>query len=295
MEPLQKAILKTLIYADLFDYPLTLDELYRFLVVGESPTLPDFKKLLSQITTNDSRINTNKKYFFLKGREDLVELRKKREKWSQEKIVIAKEIAQKLKFIPWIKMIGISGALAMNNVQENDDIDFIVLTARNRLWLTRGATVIFLLLLGKYRRGKKVKNMICPNIFLTEDNLAVPQNERNLYSAHEVAQVKMLWEKDNLYHKFLLSNNWVLKFLPNSQIHSKPRKQEMNFFKGDERGMGNFLELLAKKLQLWYMKKKRTIEKVSGKRAFFHPQDCTNLVLKEYKKKLVILDINETN
>ena len=51
--------------------------------------------------------------------------------------------------------------------------------------------------------------------FVDLDNLAVLEKEQDLYSAHEVAQIKLLWDKDNTYDQFVSQNLWVKKYLAN--------------------------------------------------------------------------------
>jgi Rieske Fe-S protein len=43
-------------------------------------------------------------------------------------------------------------------------------------------------------------------MFLDEDHLSLPQNEQNLFTAHEVCQLKVLWQRNNLYQKFQKEN-----------------------------------------------------------------------------------------
>lgn len=214
---MKKAILRTIVYADVFDYPLTPKELYRFLITDKVLSFSSFLQAFTRIITNEKRIDTNDEYFFLRNREEIVSIRKKREKWSQKKIKIAKGVAGWLKLIPTIKMVAITGALAMGNSEERDDIDLLIVTSRNRLWLTRLLTVFLVELVARRRRpgDKKVKNKICLNMFLDEEHLEVPKKEQDLFSAHEVCQLKPIWDRNNCYQKFLKANLWVKKFLPN--------------------------------------------------------------------------------
>lgn len=212
---MKKAIFKTLVYADIFDYPLTSGELYRFLIADKALNYSRFRQALTRTNTNEKQIDTNGEYFFLRDRRKIVVTRKKREKWSQEKLKIAKRVASWLKLIPWIKMVALTGALAMNNSRKNDDIDLFIITSKNRLWLSRGLVVTFLRLTGLYRRPGKIKNKICPNMLLDEGHLMIPSKEQDLFSAHEVCQLKPLWDKNNCYQKFIKANLWVKKFLPN--------------------------------------------------------------------------------
>lgn len=206
------SILKTLAYADVFDYPLMEREIWKFLISEKKVSLEKIHKELEQ---SNLPVGSKREYFFLKGRNKVIEIRKIREKWSNEKLKIARRVSEWIKLVPWIKMVGVTGALAMKNSQENDDIDLFFITAKNRLWLSRGIVVTFLRLFGLYRRPKKIKDMICPNMFLDEEHLAVPQKERNLFVAHEVLQLFPLWEKKGTYHKFIEGNQWVQKYLAN--------------------------------------------------------------------------------
>lgn len=51
------------------------------------------------------------------------------------------------------------------------------------------------------------------------------------------------------------------------------------------------LEAIARFLQLKYMKSRRTTEVIEPGRLRFHPQDCRNKILAEYKKRLKILGL----
>ncbi|PIS13786.1 hypothetical protein COT65_02390 [Candidatus Shapirobacteria bacterium CG09_land_8_20_14_0_10_47_13] len=214
MSQISKAILRTIAYADIFDYPLRQSEIWRFLISKIQIPKSKFQKNLDLLSLQVANQND---VYFLKGREKIVALRQKREEWSRPKMTIARRVAGRLKLIPTVKMVAVTGALAMNNADRNDDIDLLIVTGRNRLWLTRLLTIFLVELVAKRRRpnDKVVANKICLNMFLDEDCLAVPQNEQDLFSAHEVCQLRLLWDKNNCYQKFIKANLWSQKFLAN--------------------------------------------------------------------------------
>lgn len=192
---------KTLAYADIFDYPLTAAELQRWQITGDNQDWPVAK---------------TGKFFHLPGRARLVNLRRQRQRFSQLKWRFARQAARRLQLIPWIKLICVTGALAMNNSQKNDDVDLMIVTAKDRLWLTRLKAVV---LLGPLlRRGNKINNRVCLNLWLDETSLALPKTQRNLYTAHEVVQAQPVFERDNAYDKFISANLWYKKYLPNWKI-----------------------------------------------------------------------------
>lgn len=213
MKPLPKAVLCTLAYADIFDYPLKEKEIWRFLISTKKESPVSVKKTLLKLP----QVSQKEDYFFLRARKDLVALRRKRARLGKKKLKIASKMASWLKLVPFIKLVALTGALAMENSQKDDDIDFLIITSKNRLWLTRLLTVLLIELVGSRRRpgDKKFEDKVCLNMFLAESHLALPKKERDLFSAHEVCQMKLLWEKDNTYQKFLKANQWVRRYLPN--------------------------------------------------------------------------------
>ncbi len=206
MSSSKQATLKTLIYADIFDYPLTKKELHRWLISSEPTTLPRLSSLLS---TNN--------YYYLKNRHHLVALRKKREIFSNQKLIKAHATASLLKKIPTINFIGITGALAMSNSGAKDDIDFIIITKNHSLWITRFFTILLLEIFQIRRRPHgNTNNKICLNLFLEEASLVIPPGKQNLYTAHEVAQLKPLFDRNHTYSRFIKKNSWVNNFLPHA-------------------------------------------------------------------------------
>jgi hypothetical protein len=173
MLPLKKAILRTLAYADIFDYPLKKEEIWKFLLSNIEYRISNIKKALEELP----QISQKEGCYYLKGRRGLVSLRKKRARWSKKKMRRARRAAGWLKLVPTIKMVAITGALAMENSQKDDDHDLLIVTAKNRLWLTRLMTVLLIELVASRRRpqDKKVEDKICLNMFLDEAHLALPK------------------------------------------------------------------------------------------------------------------------
>ena len=269
----KQTILQTLHYADIFDYPLKVEEIKKFLT---EPADATFEETLSQIGSG--------LYYCLPGRERIIELRKRREVCSRSKINKAKRIASFLKFIPWIKLIGVTGALAMENSNEGDDIDLMIITSSKKLWLTRGLVVTFLLLTRQYRRPEKVKDRICPNLMLSEEALEFPDHD--LFTAHEIVQMKPIFDRGNTCQKFLQANSWIKNFLPNASGEKSTfsRPSSKSSFQLPASSFSP-LETLAYKLQLRYMKKKKTVEITTPSIIRFHPNDIRQKVLQEYQKR----------
>lgn len=295
---LSRAILKTLIYADLFDYPLTEEEIWKRII-----KIKNIIKNLSRVKSRNLKIIKYKNgFYYLRGREEIVALRQKREKWSEEKLKIAKKIAAFLQFIPTIKLIGITGALAIDNVKEDDDIDLFIVTSQGLLWTTRLLATFLIEVTGRRRHPDEtiINDKICLNMLVDEKHLAVPPSERDLFSAYEVIQMKLLYEKDDTYQKFLQANLWVKDYLPNAigikNALKTPRGWQAESHDSPEveglvKRLFDFLERFLKSFQLWYMRKRRTSEVIKDGIIRFHPQDARKWVLKKYNQRLINLGL----
>jgi hypothetical protein len=104
-------------------------------------------------------------------------------------------------------MVAVTGALAMDNCEPGDDIDYLVVTETGRLWLCR-ALVVAVVRLARLRGVA-----LCPNYFLTDRSLAL--TDCNLFTAHELAQMVPIAGLA-VYQEMRGLNPWLLSFLPNA-------------------------------------------------------------------------------
>lgn len=283
---MEKAVLKTLIYANIFEYPLKGYEVYKWLI-GRETTLIKVEKALNRLLKK-KKIQNFADYFFLKNRKRLIVVRKRRYKYSQKFLIKARLLTQVLKIIPWIKLVGISGGLAVDNSEKRDDIDLFLITDKNRIWISRILAVGIFDLLGVRRKfemtPKQASAKFCLNTILDEDHLE--QGFKDLYTAHEVLQMKLLWARGGIYTKFLSDNNWAFEFLPNwtSKVNYSKIKKDQGL------KIIDLLEILARFFQLKLMKTPIGLERIEEGGLYFHPLDKRAEILKEYNKKLARLD-----
>jgi len=205
------ALQHTLLYADLFDYPLTLVEAWRYLI-GVKATVWEVRATLEAAV--QAGIFTHRAGFYSLGnRSELAALRTEREKRARVLWRHARRWGAALAALPFVRMAAVTGALAMNNTAtDDDDIDFLVLTAPGRVWLAR------VLCIGLVHVARRFGVELCPNYVLSAT--ALEQSPRNLYIAHELAQMVPL-SGHTLHAAMLAANEWMLEFLPNLEVRGQ--------------------------------------------------------------------------
>ncbi len=288
---MEKAILKTLIYADIFDYPLKINEIHKWLV-GRKVTVRQVEKALGELVQSE-KCKLKSGYYFLPRKNGMVSKRLRKEKQSERYFKKAKMLGRILRLVPWIKLVGISGGLAVNNAGKSDDIDLFIITTKKRLWISRFLCLGFLSIVGQRRKvgesRKKIAGKFCVNILLDEDKLE--QRSKDIFVAHEVLQMKVLWQRDGVYSKYLADNKWVFKFLPNWITQDKvSRIKKVSKVKKTQDIYLLYLENLAKWFQLKIMQKPTGMERIEEGALYFHPLDCRQRVLDEFKKRISILN-----
>lgn len=281
----EEAILKTILYSDIFNYPLTLEQVTHYLINNKSLQPYEVEKSVKKAADFVKEYNG---YIFLKNKKKLLLTRERRIRESEKKLIIAENAAFFLSFLPSVYFIGISGGLSLKNVEENDDIDFFIITARDTIWITRFLLLLILEFLGLRRKKSSIvaKNKICLNMLVEETHMEIEQ--KDLYTAHEVIQVFPLAQYQNYYQKFLNSNKWITKYLPSSLKQNKnyTDNKNINFIRSWSVILLRSINPIAKKIQLILMTKQRTNEVIKDNYIAFHPLDFRSEVLAKYKKKL---------
>lgn len=282
MQLIDDSIIKTLCYANIFDFPLREEEVWRNLIADKKTPPSTIKKRLTHLSQTGI-IGQTDTYYHLSGRSDIVKKRQARHQNSLQKNAAANDIAQKLAKVPYIKAIFLTGAVAVDNATRQDDIDILIVSAKDSLWTCRFLAILWLELKRLRRRPRSKYNAgkICLNLMLTVDTLSVPPSMRSVYTAHEVTQVKPLYDPENYVSVFQNDNSWITEYLPNTDI------PEPALTKLDKNTQApRLIEIVLRQLQRLYMWPKRTRETITPKAAYFHPRDTGRTVLAKLSKSL---------
>lgn len=290
--PLQLSILATLSYSSIFEYPLTLDQIFSRLI-GQFPLLT--KTSLRQELHKETRVIEEKGYFALFGDEKLFSIRCKREQYALTKEHEVQLLEQILRRLPSISSAYVTGSQAMRNPSSlADDLDVLIVCHVGTLWMTRLCVVLWTSVIGKYRlHGGRGEYGWCFNLWLDRDHLTLPYKERNIYTAYEVIQARLFYGTQN---ELIISNPWINEYInypsktsntKNYEALTKPDKVSVVVF------VFKLLEPLAWIVQTVYMKPRKTTERVGRGFAFFHPRDTKGLILKAWKRKMRRIGLSE--
>lgn len=208
MERKEAAILRTVLYADVFDFPLTIDEIHRYLISDSAIGKVDIRATLQASPKLNKLLHSGEGYFCLKDRDHLIGVRQERERTTQSLWQAATKYGRWLSYIPFVRMVALTGALAVRNPSSmDDDFDYLLITQPKRVWLARAFAILIV------RVVRLLGYEICPNYVLASDQLT--QSRQDLYMAHEVAQMQPIYGH-KLYYEMLEQNPWVQYYLPNA-------------------------------------------------------------------------------
>lgn len=140
----EHAILSTLAYFDLFSFPLTPFEIWKWLYVkpGENPiSLPEVLLLLRESSYLHDRVEMEEGFVVLRGKRKIIPVRKERYLIAEQKYQRLRDSLARLRWVPFIKTIAVCNNLAYNNSQREGDLDVLILTEPGHIWTTRFLSV----------------------------------------------------------------------------------------------------------------------------------------------------------
>ncbi len=254
----EKRILTSLVYSSLFNYPLTKEEirlrLFRSERVGElwrwSETVNEpvsqrfnLSRVLQDLVARQVVVRDKGFYFprqFIVGSINPFNLRLKKEQWSK---ALKQELPPLLEFAQnhsWLKAAVITGSTAVNSAWREDDVDLMIISRKNRLWLLRTMVLCWELFTGRKKFGSSSKQDWCFNLWLSAEELSMEPDRRSFYTALEICQTDWFYQTDQLELRFLQANDWLEDYLPNyyqdklvqARSRNKPQIEEAksNFF-----------------------------------------------------------------
>lgn len=216
---LSKNVLATISYYDVFSYPLTAFEIWKYLMRSDyfeegKPQGASIIQILHELKKDPlSRfVEEDKGFYFLKGRSGLVPERIRKAKLSFVKARRLKKIVAIIRFVPFVRMVGVTGRLAMKNARVRSDWDLLIVLKDGRIWIGRTLVTVMVHLLGKRRYGNRIKDRVCLNYFISDKHLEI--FTKDLYSASEYFFMYPLFGFD-VFRRFQLKNGWISSIKPN--------------------------------------------------------------------------------
>lgn len=283
--------LETIAFFDLFDWPLTENEFFNLTRVNPA-SLP-------------SAIEKEDIFLFLKGRRELIQLRRAREKQAAIFWRKVRGFISWLALLPFVRAVFVANKLAYNNVEARSDIDLLIVIERNRLWFTRLLVSLWLLVLGQKRQGERTAGRFCLSFFVTSNAL-------------DFSQVKIVGSDPYLvYWSYLLTpvfdygiapklvadNAWLKERFPWFGISNLPAPitrvnglMRVAQFIGETIFyilLGPLWEVLLKQIQLARIEVRRKLpapgEVISDSMLKFHPEDKREQIKEKLAAKLATL------
>jgi hypothetical protein len=201
------AIYSTVAYRDVFDFPVTLDEIHRYLH-GMRCAPADILQAVSSGSLIGHHLEWDGEYVALRGRGALFEVRRSRREASRRQWPTARMFARFLATLPNVRMVAVTGSLAAGNFPTGGDIDFLLVTDAGTMWRTRALCRLLARLDATLAKG-----LFCPNTFLSA--AALPLTRRSLYDAQELCQMIPLFGFET-YREVRRANAWTDERLPNA-------------------------------------------------------------------------------
>jgi hypothetical protein len=239
----EEHIIRTLVYYDIFNYPLTAEEIFRFLGTNHNDVQTVTRKLLH--LADEGRIYQFGEFFSIQNNESLIARRLKGNEEATKLLSLARKQATLIAKFPFVRAVMGSGSLSKNYMDADSDLDFFIVTEPGRLWIAR-----MLLVLYKRIFLSNSHKYFCINYFVDTQHLEI--EEKNLFTATELATVIPLYGGE-YYKQLCNSNQWLLEIFPNYTPRPTAQVTPSHIGKGKKFIEGFINLMFAKQINAFFM------------------------------------------
>lgn len=313
--PLEQSILRTIVYFDLFSYPLTELEIWKWQfhdrnhesgIMNQRYGLNEIVEALEKSESLNKLLDFSNGFYFLKGRGELIEERKRRYVISDHKYKRVRFWIGFLQYAPFVRAIAICNNLSYHNAKESSDIDLLVITEPDHIWTARFFLTGFLKFFRLRPDDRKNYDGLCPSFFISRNALDMDRfalENGDPYLFFWTNNIMPIAGDEKYFEKFFAVNAWIKKDLPSSlESLGHPRlilKSCLIFSLFQKIAENLFLvfPLIEKYLEAWQKKimpsnlKKLAGEPhsgvfISGNALKFHENDRRAYFKEEFDRKL---------
>lgn len=291
MSPLSKSIIYTLAFYDAVGrVPLTSIELYKNLFPTEGLYRMSFGGFLKALDLEKKILRRHIKYtrgfYSLKKNANGYKKRVEIGKTSIKKWRIARRMSRLISFLPYVRMVAITGSLALNSTNKNSDIDMLIVAKAGHIWTTRVIVSALMHVLGKRRHAKFIRDRICLNHYVSDSESIL--RPRQLFSDHISSTFIPIWKSESYLVPFSKKNTVYLQTI--SETH--PMLMLRHFIEwGFSKGLSPKLEKALKVIQMRKIEGRQFIADDNAL-VFHHPRPQNQEALYLYKQNLRQLNLS---
>jgi hypothetical protein len=218
--PVVNSILKTLAYFDIFQYPLSKEDIRQFL--DQPASEHALQSVLDQLVAEQT-IFCYHQFYSLHDNPLPACKRIRSNQRAESMLPRANRVGRFLYHFPFVRAVGISGSLSKNVADEKADFDFFIITKANRLWIARTLMHIFKKL--TYLTGRQ--HHYCMNYYIDEEALQL--DDRNIFTAMEIKTLVPV-SGSAAMTQFFTANTWTDEWLPacTARQQARPDPQRMS-------------------------------------------------------------------
>jgi hypothetical protein len=202
---LEHEVIKTLLYFDIFKYPLKADEVYRYLRTN-TVTQDEVAAALRGLSERKYIFSLDA-FYSTENNPGNAERRRKGNELALKLMPFARKRGQFISKFPFVRAVMASGSFSKDYMDEQSDLDFFIVTEPGKLWIARTLLVLYkrIALFNSHK-------YFCVNYLVDEANLEI--EEKNLFTATELATLIPL-QNAAIYRRLLASNPWLTRVFPN--------------------------------------------------------------------------------
>lgn len=249
------AVLGALTYFEIFEYPLTFEEIIRFSGLNTISN-EQVEEAISTLIL-EGKVWQYGHFFQTQPQPDWVRQRLEKNTRADQMQAKALRMGRFISHFPYIRAVLISGSMSKHCMSSDSDIDFFLITTPGRLWLARTILVVFkkIFLFNSHK-------YFCVNYFVDTEHLEI--ESQNLFTAMECVTLLPV-SGSGWYQRFMAANDWArAAYFPNAALRNTTDVPEQPHYSNLQKilewlfnnPLGAFLDTQSMKATGWFWKRK---------------------------------------
>jgi hypothetical protein len=249
------AIARSVIYASLFDYPLTLEQLHRSLIESDQ-TEPEILAVYDGSDLLRQMIEYRDGFFFPAGQSHLIAERRRREARSRDFLRRHQLVLRLLCALPFTRLVALSGSIAHLNLEADGDLDLFIVTHGERVWTVTVAVLVL-------AKALRCRPIVCANFIVADSHLTL--EEQDLFTANQVIHLRPLVGADT-WGAFVDANPFIARLYPNAvaqpsgpplvEVRSTIVSRVKNLLELGLAAPAPLIEVICRRLYSWHLRRR---------------------------------------